>query len=416
MLQTLSTLEDAKNLYAWFQEMRDTQPVWLDEESGSWHVFRYADVHTIITDYNLFSSALRHSTPARSAAPSGASEQRPSWQFHNILTMDPPQHQQYRGLVSSVFTLRALDRMRGRIAEITQELLDKVRPAGKVDLVESIAYPLPAIIIAELLGVPASDRPHFKRWADALFSEQLRNSEPNRSANNQGNDAKRQGLARVLGEMFAYFKGLLEERKRAPRDDMMSDLLAAEVNGEHLSIEDTISFCNLLLLAGHVTTTSLLSQAIRCFDEHPEALARLRKEPELMPGAVEEVLRYASLFWRVERVTRAPVTIAGVTIPEDATVLTWLASANRDSEQFSEPEHFDITRKPNRHIAFGHGVHFCLGAPLARMEASIALSMIIEQLPGLHVVRQEPAPLLGGHTLFGFKRLSVEFTSSELSV
>lgn len=399
MLPTLSTLEDVQHLYAWFQEMRNTQPVWLDEKSSRWYVFRYADVRTVITDYNLFSSEPRQPVPVR-----------------NLLTMDPPQHHQYRSLVSSAFTPRALDRLRGRIAEITQELLDTVRPVGKIDLVESIAYPLPATIIAELLGVPASDRPLFKRLADALFSLQSGNAESNQSEDKQHDDPEKQRLALALKEMFDYFGGMLEERKRAPRDDLMSNLLAAEVDGEHLSREDTISFCNLLLLAGHVTTTSLLSQAIRCLDEHPEALARLRKEPELMPGAIEEVVRYASPFWGAGRATRAPVTIAGVTIPEDAAVFSWLASANRDSEHFPEPERFDITRTPNRHLAFGHGIHFCIGAPLARMEAAIALPIIIEQLPDLHLVRQEPLPLFGGHTLFGFKSLPVEFTPSELSV
>src|SRR5439155_26761634 len=152
-------------------------------------------------------------------------------------------------------------------------------------------------------------------------------------------------------EMADYFKRMLEERKRAPRQDLMSDLLAAEVDGERLSMEDAISFSTLLLLAGHVTTTNLLSQAIRCFDEHPEALAQLRKQPELMPGAIEEVLRYASPVWRLVRTNREAVTIAGVTIPKEEMIFTWVSSANRDPDQFAEPERFDITRTPNRHVA-----------------------------------------------------------------
>ncbi len=415
MLQTLSTLDDVQKMYAWFQEMRETQPVWLDESSGCWHVFRYADVHTIISDYHLFSSERRRRFQVRSATPTGESGQRPLRQGRSIIAMDPPQHHQYRGLVSSAFTPRALDRLRGRIAEITQELLDQVRPAGKMDLVESIAYPLPTIVIAEMLGVPTSDRPLFKRWADALLSQQLRDAELTRPEEDQRDTPEMQRLTRVFEEMSDYFERMLEERKRAPREDMMSDLLAAEVDGKHLSMEDTISFCTLLLLAGHDTTTNLLGQAIRCFDEHPEALARLRKEPELMPGAIEEVLRYASPVWRLVRTTREAVTIAGVTIPEGATVFTWQASANRDGEQFPEPERFDITRTPNRHLAFGHGIHFCIGAPLSRMEASIALPMIIEQLPDLRLIRQEPLPLFEGRFLFGFKRLPVEFTPSELA-
>src|SRR5437879_2395309 len=166
---------------------------------------------------------------------------------------------------------------------------------------------------------------------------------------------------------------MLEERKREPRDDMMTDLLAASIDGEHLSMQDTINFCNILLLAGHVTTTNLLGQAIRCFDEHPEALEQVRRQPELMPGAIEEVLRFASPVWRLVRTTREEVTLSGLTIPKDKVVFAWLASANRDATQFAEPEHFEVTRTPNKHVAFGHGIHFCIGAPLSRMEVSVAL-------------------------------------------
>jgi cytochrome P450 len=194
---------------------------------------------------------------------------------------------------------------------------------------------------------------------------------------------------------------------------MMSELLAAEVDGEHLSMEDTISFCILLLLAGHVTTTNLLSQTIRCFDEHPDALAQVREQPELMPGAIEEVLRYASPVWRLFRTTMTDVTIEGVTIPANSHVFGWLASANRDERQFPNPEQFDITRNPNRHIAFGHGIHFCLGAPLSRLEAAIALPMIVAQLPDLHVVHGRPLELFEGRTLFGFKHLPVTFSALE---
>ena len=174
-------------------------------------------------------------------------------------------------------------------------------------------------------------------------------------------------------------------------------------------MEDAISFSTLLLLAGHVTTTNLLSQAIRCFDEHPEALSQLRKQPELMPTAIEEVLRYASPVWRLVRTTKQEVTLAGVTIPKDEFIFTWLASANRDPRQFAEPERFDITRTPNRHVAFGHGIHFCIGAPLSRMEAAVALPMIIKQLPNLRVIPDDSPELFEGRLLFGFKRLPIAF-------
>jgi cytochrome P450 len=257
--------------------------------------------------------------------------------------------------------------------------------------------------------VPGSDRPLFKRWADSLLRQQLRDAEFFRSEEEQRNNPEMQRIAKTFEEMSDYFKQMLEERKRAPREDMMSELLEASVDGEHLSMEDTISFCTLLLLAGHVTTTNLLSQAIRCFEEHPEALEQVRKQPELMPGAIEEVLRYASPVWRLIRATKEDVTVAGVTIPKGEIIFAWLASANRDAEQFVQPERFDITRIPNRHVAFGHGIHFCIGAPLSRMETSVALPMILKQLPNLRLVRGEEPELFKGRFLFGFKHLPITF-------
>lgn len=417
MLHKSSTLQDVQGSYDWFQEMRNTQPVWLDESSGCWHVFRYEDVYNVITDYTLYSSERRQRAFARSrhTATDAASAQNGHERKagRSIIAMDPPQHRQYRNLVSPSFTPRALSRLSGRIATITQELLDQVRSSGRMDVMTDLAYPLPTMVIAEMLGVPTSDRPLFKQWADGLLTRQLSDAEVFKPEKEERDNPEMQRFTRLFEEMSDYFEAQLEERRRQPRDDMMSELLAAEVDGERLSKEDTISFCILLLLAGHITTTNLLGQAIRCFDEHPEALEQLRRQPELMPGAIEEVLRYASPVWRLSRTPTTDVTIEGVTIPADALVFGWLASANRDERQFPDPERFDITRTPNRHIAFGHGIHFCIGAPLSRLEASIALPMMVEQLPDLHVVHDQPLELYEGRFLFGFKHLPITFTALE---
>jgi cytochrome P450 len=407
MLQTLSTLDDVQSMYDWFEQMREKQPVWRDESSGCWHVFRYDDVRTVITDYATFSSERRRpGFLTRRSASTADGQVRAG---RSLLAMDPPEHRQYRNLVSYAFTPRAIDRLRGRVADITRHLLDEARSGGKMDFATEIAYPLPTIVIAELLGVPSSDRPLFKRWADALLSRQLSDAEFFRPAEAQRDHPEMQRLSQTFEEMSDYFQQMLEERQRTPREDMMSDLLKASIDGEHLSMEDTISFCTILLLAGHVTTTNLLSQAIRCFDEYPDALELVRRQPELMPGAIEEVLRYASPVWRLVRTTREAVEIAGVTIPENEMVFAWLASANRDPAQFSEPERFIPTRTPNRHIAFGHGVHFCIGAPLSRMEAAVALPMILSQLPHLRVAHEESPQLFEGRVLFGFKHLPITF-------
>ncbi|WP_220191526.1 cytochrome P450 [Ktedonospora formicarum] len=400
--------------------MRDTHPVWFDETSKCWHVFRYSDVNRVITDYESFSSERRQGAFARTRQTAIATEAtqdgRERRAGRSIIAMDPPQHRQYRNLVSQSFTPRALARLSGRIESITQDLLDQVRFSGQMDMVADIAYPLPTIVIAEMLGVPTSDRPLFKQWADGLLNRQLSDAEFFRPDEAQQENPEIQRLRNLFEEMSDYFEEMLKERRSQPRNDMISDLLAAEVDGEHLSNEDTISFCIILLLAGHVTTTNLLSQAIRCFDEHPDALEQARKQPELIPSAIEEILRYASPVWRLSRITQTDVTIDSVTIPAHAPVFAWLASANRDERQFPEPERFDIARTPNRHIAFGHGIHFCIGAPLSRLEVSIALPMLIKQLPDLHVVHDRPLELFEGRTLFGFQHLPVTFTASEPSI
>ena len=405
MLQTLSTLDDVQRLYDWFEQMRQTQPVWRDEKSGCWHVFRYEDVRTVATDYSTFSSQRQLGSGFTRKA-EGSQARRMG---RSLLTMDPPEHRQYRNLVSYAFTPRAIDRLSGRVAEITRQLLDEARSDGKMDFATEIAYPLPTIVIAELLGVPSSDRPLFKRWADALLNSQLNDAEFFRPEEEQRDHPGMQRISQTFEEMSDYFRQMLEEHMRTPREDMMSDLLNASIDGEHLSMEDTISFCTILLLAGHVTTTNLLSQAIRCFDEHPEVLEQVHRQPELIPEAIEEVLRYASPVWRLSRVTREPVTIAGVTIPENQIVFAWLASANRDPAQFPEPERFIPTRTPNRHVAFGHGIHFCIGAPLSRMEAAVALPIILTQLPHLRVAYEESPQLFEGRALFGFKHLPITF-------
>jgi cytochrome P450 len=406
MIQSLSSLQDVQKLYDWFTEMRANQPVWLDPASGCWHVFRYDDVLRVSTEYKLFSS---ERPPALSRPP-----------FRNRLTttpsliaMDPPQHRQYRNLVSSTFTPRALEPLGERIHTIVQDLLLRVLPRGQMDVVTDLAYPFPTTVIAELLGVPVTDRPTFKRWADSLFAQQLSDAEIFNAT-----DAKQvpgfEESKQAMEEMGDYFTAMLEIRSQNPREDMMSQLLAAEIEGEKLSLDQVVSFCILLLLAGHVTTTTLLGQAIRCFDAYPESMQRLRAQPELMPGAIEEVLRYASPVWRLIRVATEEVTIGGVSLPAGAIVFAWLASANRDETQFSAPETFDITRAPNRHIAFGHGIHFCVGAPLARLETSLALPMMLEQLPQLRRDRSIPLELLGSRTLFGFKSMPVTFKSQKI--
>ena len=404
MLQTLSTLQDVQETYDWFTRMRAEQPVWLDEKSGCWHVFRYEDVLRVSTDHAVFSSERK---PRQFARLDRRANQAPS-----LLAMDPPRHRHYRNLVSPAFTPRVLAPLAERIRAIVQELLDQVRPSGRMDVIADLAYPLPTTVIAEMLGLPVTDRPRFKLWADALFSRQLSDEEMFNSTEDLNKRPGFQRANRAMEEMNAYFEQMLAERRRQPRADMISDLLAAEVEGEHLSQDEILSFCTLLLLAGHVTTTNLLGQTIRCLDTHPAAIQQLCAQPELTASAIEEVLRYASPVWRLTRVAAQEVELSSVSLPKDAIIFAWLASANRDEQQFPAPERFDITRTPNRHVAFGHGVHFCVGAPLARMEATVALPMMLEQLPELRIASDQPLELLRSRFLFGVQKLPVTFAAS----
>lgn len=325
--------------------------------------------------------------------------------------MDPPDHRQYRNLVSPSFTPHALARLSTRIRDIVQELLDQVRSKGSMDIVADLAYPLPTIVIAEMLGVPTTDQPIFKNWAESLLSRQLTDAELFKPGEDIESKVEVQRTRKAFEEMSDYFRQMLKERQQQPREDMMTELQRAEIDGKRLSVEDVVSFCILLLLAGHITTTNLIQQSILCFDRHPDVKAQLQTQSNLMPKAIEEVLRYSSPVWRITRTTNEDVTIAGTRISAGSTIFPWLASANRDEEQFPNPERFDINRYPNRHVAFGHGIHFCIGAPLSRLEASIALPMILEQIPDLRIERKETLELQDSRILFGFKHMPVTFAA-----
>ncbi len=266
-----------------------------------------------------------------------------------------------------------------------------------MDVVADMAFPLPAKVIAELLGVPAEDWDIFQRWARVDSSELA--------------VSRQEAGCSMQAEMSDYFSALLKERRRVPREDLISTLSTAEVDGERLSEYDLVNFCTLLLAAGQETTKNLIANAIVCFTDHPEAMDRLIREPALMPTAIEEVLRYLPPVWFLFRQTKTDVDLAGQHIPANQVVLTWLASANRDPAQFPDPDRFDITREPNRHLAFGHGIHFCVGAPLARLEAKIALPMMLDQLKNLQRVEGVPITVHTG-IVFVIRSLPVTFQPS----
>jgi cytochrome P450 len=316
--------------------------------------------------------------------------------------MDPPQHRKLRTLVSQAFTPRVVAGLEPRIAALTTELLDGV--GERFDLVDALAYPLPVIVIAELLGIPTADQALFRKWADVLLSQEV---DPDQSLAEASGKAL-VAVAPTMREMNAYFLDYIRSRRADPGDDLTSKLVQAEVDGERLADEEIIGFVGLLLIAGHITTTATLGNSVVTFQENPDALVEIRTDPTLLPAAIEEVLRVRTPFPRLARLARVDTEVGGVRIPAGQLVMPWLTAANRDERVFVEPDRFDIHRKPNPHLTFGHGIHFCLGAPLARLEARVALRMLLQRFRDLEVPADEQVEFRSPWTMVAVTRLPLE--------
>ena len=388
MLDLLS--DDARrDPFPYHAAARAASPLARDPRSGAWMIFDHEGVKRALFDHGAFRSAVR--------PPAGRA---PDW----LVFSDPPRHSKLRALVVSAFTPRMVAALEPRVRAISSELLDAVVDRGAMDLEEEYAGPLPALVIADLLGVPAADRPLLRRWSRAIMKL---------SYAVVGGPAAAGPLAEhasAFGEMSAYARELLRDRRASPREDLMTRLARAEVDGERLSDAEVLGFFQLLLAAGTETTTDLVDNAILCFLEHPEQRARLEGDPALLPSAIEEVLRYRSPAQVVFRETTRDVALHGEGIPSGSFVLAMVGSANRDPRAFPDPERFDVGRAPNPHLAFGHGIHFCLGAALARLEARVAIPDLLQRLPGLALAEDRPwvpRPALNVH---GPASLPVRFT------
>ena len=375
------TLDEALNPFPRYRFMRESRPVYYHQQYGFWQVFRYDDVQQVLSDYTSFSSTFGGGGEGQRQNPLGAS----------LISIDPPRHRQLRNIVTQAFTPRSVAGLSERITAIVNELLDRVATAGHMDIIDDLSYPLPVIVIAEMLGIPQEDRERFKVWSDAVVG----------ATHSEGGDPQ--------AEMSEYFLDMIQQRRREPEDDLISALLEAQIDGQHLNQRELLGFCILLLVAGNETTTNLIGNALLCFDEHPEVMEQLRSEPELVPGAIEEVLRYRSPVQFMYRRAVADITIRDQEIRAGQMVLAWIGSANRDEAQFPDPDRFDIRRTPNRHIAFGHGIHFCLGAPLARLEAKIALTILLERLHEIKRVPGVPLEATGSNVVYGVKHLPITF-------
>ncbi|MFJ9679419.1 cytochrome P450 [Streptomyces sp. NPDC101194] len=351
--------------------------VQFDEELGLWHVYGYPEAVQILNDPATFSSEV-----AKRFIP-GADE----WDFDGDLThLDPPEHQKLRNLVTRAFTPKVVNALGPRIAELTHELLDEI-DTEEFDLVSKLAYPLPVIVIADLLGVPNEDRDLFRRWAEETMGE--------RSQVSTNDDSGEQARAiaaqeKTQQQMKDYLKEHAADRRRKPRADLLTDLIQAEVDGVRLSDNQIGNFANLLIMAGHVTTTMLLGNTILCLDTYPDVAERVRADRSLIRTTIEESLRFLSPIAAAYRATNTDVEIAGQRVPKDQMLEVWVSAANRDERQFADPHVFDPARDPNPHLGFGRGIHFCLGAPLARLEGRIALDILLDRFP---VLRTNPQNL-----------------------
>jgi cytochrome P450 len=396
--------EQRFNPFQFYADMRHNNPVAYDERINAWGVFRYYDVQAILGDYTHFSSVIPTTIKQRSAL-----------SIPSLLRTDPPYHRKLRGVVASAFTPMAISKLGPRIERITHDLLNQVIEKGNMDLISDLAYPLPVTVIAELLGIPLQDRDTFRVWGDKF----------NKHAGKQHIMVEHQDadkdLVIIQSEMDDYFNGIIDKRTTSPQSDLISNLIKAEADGHHLSREEILNFCSILLIAGHVTTVNLIGNTILSLLQNPQEFKKLKDDrlsSSLISSTIEETLRYRSPVQFLGRRTTQEVPIGEQKIPSGQSIIVWLGSANHDELVFPDPEKFDISRKPHghSHVGFGNGIHFCLGAPLARLEANIAIKLILERLQDLELdeSKKEVIKPLEGLNLHGVSHIPLRFTAGNL--
>ena len=376
--------------YAVYGRMREQDPVvrqpGIDGETPIWFVTGYDDVTTVLLDDRRFVR-----DPRLALTPDELDARPPEFTNEliesHMLNRDGDDHRRLRRLVTRAFTPRMVEGLRPRVQEIADALLDGVEARGEMDLVDDYAFPLPITVIAELLGVPAADRDRFRAWSATVITPDF------------GPDASARFMEQ-MSEFTGYLAALFATRRAEPRDDLVSALIRAEAEGERLSEPELFSMAMLLIVAGHETTVNLIANGTLALLTHPVELARLRADPDLMPDAVEELLRFDGPVERtLNRWAAEDVELGGHVIPRGEMVIAVLGSADRDPSRFAEPDRLDLDREDNKHLAFGRGAHYCLGAPLARLEGAIALETLLRRLPGLrlgvpvHQLEYRPTPM-----------------------
>jgi cytochrome P450 len=353
--------------------------VLYNEALGFWTLARFGDVVNALQDPQRYCS----SQGVALGMTSEMLEQMPM-----LVTLDPPRHTQLRTLVGRAFTPRRISDLEDRVRRIAVKLVEEARSVERCDLVSDLAAPLPMIVIAELLGVPVEDQDQFKDWSTAMVQMASEASEATPMTE----------MSAAL-ELSVYLRDIYEKRRAEPKDDLMSALVGAEIDGEHLTDGELLGFAILLLVAGNETTTNLIGNAIVLMDEHPDQQARLRNDRGALPAAVEEFLRFESPIPALARTLTADVALHGQELLKGQKVMLLFGCANRDERQFEAPDRLDVTRKPTQHLAFGYGTHFCLGASLARLEARVALEELLARVPAYEIdpsrVERNPTGIRG---------------------
>ncbi|TCO56639.1 cytochrome P450 family protein [Actinocrispum wychmicini] len=385
-----------QNPYALYDRLRRDDPITqavTPRGMRLWLVTRYDEARAVLTDPSV--SKAPNNFNRLFAGSSSTPQMYSRALVGHMLNSDPPDHTRLRKLVTKAFTPGTVERLRPRIEQITDELLDAMAEHDQVDLLDAYAFPLPVTVICELLGVPRDDRNDFREWSNTLLSAD-----------------QWEKVAPASTAMTAYLANLIAAKRATPGGDMLTDLVHASDEGDRLSEQELVAMAFLLLVAGHETTVNLIGNAVYALLRNPEQLARLRANPSLLPNAVEEFLRFDSpVDLTTMRITTAPVKVGAVLVPADEVIMVSLVSANRDLARFGQADQLDVGRKAAGHLAFGHGIHYCLGAPLARLEGQLAIGKLINRFPGLALAADPAAMRWRFSTLMhGLEALPVSLT------
>lgn len=383
-----ATVQDPFPAYAY---LREHEPVRWNPMFNCYMLTKYDDVHMAFSDHQRFSSDVWSDMPTVMGETLGLTEDSEESRYlrqivpflaYNLQGMDPPGHTRQRTLMQKTFTPRMLESFRPTVQQLVDELIDQKLADGSMDLVADLAYPLPSNVILDLLGIPRSGRPYIKASSEAIneFVSTLLFNGP----------AVWPRLAGIFAEVKAYLKSLIAERRVHPGTDLLTRMVQAEENGDVLSEDEIIISTNFLLFAGHETTANLIAVGMSHLLQHPDQIEQLRADPGKIPAAVEELLRYVSPVHTLARRALQDVTIRGVDIAAGNSLYLFVGSANRDAEKYPDPERLDINRQPARTLGFGYGIHYCLGAALARMESQVAFETMLRRLPNLRIVGEVP--------------------------